>query len=188
MRHGRDKNEAETHRRFCLHGHANSCMLVEMVRKTSFSVSEVAELARAKPRSVQYWAAEGILRPDPGTASGGRGVHRTFPPSEVRVAAVAAVLGKLSMSAPMLKSVCEHVRPVIAPESAPPEPSTQLPAMRALQAGEPVYMTVEVSRELGHVSFIEPNRHDVDWEILFEVYGPFFVGLVDLRAVLKGLP
>jgi len=160
-----------------------------------FTLAEVASLARAKPHAVQYWAWEGILRPTPETVGAGRGKQRMFPAGEVRVAAIAAALGSFSISMPTLKSICKYVRPVIAPESAPHESEITISPMKAIQAGEqvymtvePVYLTVEPSAEIVHVSFIEPKKHNIELEDLFRLYGPFFVGLVNLQAVLAGLP
>ena len=58
------------------------CNYLGLMAGNRFTLSEVANLVGAKPHAVQYWAREGILRPDPETVGAGRGKHRTFPGGE----------------------------------------------------------------------------------------------------------
>src|SRR5690349_17611732 len=121
-------------REVCLLQLSLNAVTLGLMGTNRFTLSEVASLVGAKAHAVQYWAREGILRPDPETIGAGRGKHRTFPAGEVRVAAVAAALGPFGMSVPLLRVICDHVRPVVTPEVAgevPPGTSRAIQAMRA---------------------------------------------------------
>ena len=63
-------------------------------------------------------------------------------------------------------------------------------ARQTLLAGEPIYMAISPGRDAGRetviIAFVEPRRHNTDLETLF-MQGPF-VGLIDIQAVIKGLP
>ncbi len=53
-----------------------------------YSVTEIASIAGANPRSVQHWAASGILTAKPGTDRRGTGNRRLFAADEALIACV----------------------------------------------------------------------------------------------------
>jgi DNA-binding transcriptional MerR regulator len=53
-----------------------------------YTVTDLARIAGANPRSVQHWAASGLLSPDPVTNRAGTGVRRLFSSDELIVACI----------------------------------------------------------------------------------------------------
>jgi hypothetical protein len=159
-------------------------------RAVSTTLGRMVELTKAKPRSIQYWANIGLLRPNPESVNGGRGIHLTFPPSEVRVAAVAAAVNRLSVSAPTLKWVCEYLRPVLIPGTEPLNPAA-VRAAKSMQDGKQVYALIafrgDEEPEIGISLWVEPFRLN-DMADLFAVSKVPLVAVVDLTAAVSGLP
>ncbi len=63
-----------------------------MAEGAAYTVTKLAQIAGANPRSVQHWAASGILRPATGTNRGGTGTTRLFSSDEAIVACIMQVL------------------------------------------------------------------------------------------------
>ncbi|CAJ0849430.1 hypothetical protein AMST5_00124 [freshwater sediment metagenome] len=57
-------------------------------RGAQYSVTDIARIAGANPRSVQHWAASGILMPKPETNRAGTGNRRVFAADEALIACV----------------------------------------------------------------------------------------------------
>jgi hypothetical protein len=57
-------------------------------RRAEYSVTDIARIAGANPRSVQHWAVSGILMPKPETNRAGTGNRRVFAADEAIVACI----------------------------------------------------------------------------------------------------
>jgi hypothetical protein len=57
-------------------------------RKQEYSVTDIAHIAGANPRSVQHWAVSGILIPKPETNRAGTGNRRVFAADEAIIACI----------------------------------------------------------------------------------------------------
>ncbi|WP_424360182.1 hypothetical protein [Methylocystis parvus] len=66
--------------------------MVAIDRRGEYTVAEIARAAGAKPRSVQHWAASGILLAIPQTNRAGTGTPRLFAGDEAIVACVMQAL------------------------------------------------------------------------------------------------
>jgi hypothetical protein len=58
------------------------------MHKMEFTVTDLARIAGANPRSVQHWAASRILSPNPHTDRAGTGTRRLFSADEAVVACI----------------------------------------------------------------------------------------------------
>lgn len=63
----------------------------------TFTLSELVEMTGLKPRTIQFWTANGVIRPDPTTEYGGPGVPRRYPVHEVAICLVLRELSRLPL-------------------------------------------------------------------------------------------
>jgi hypothetical protein len=77
---------------------------------TELSVIDLAKIAGAAPRSVQHWAASGVLSPNPETNRAGTGSRRLFPPFEAVVACIMQPLAERQAPIGELLRVAHIVR------------------------------------------------------------------------------
>jgi hypothetical protein len=77
---------------------------------TELSVNDLAKIAGAAPRSVQHWAASGVLSPNPETNRAGTGSRRLFPPFEAVVACIMQPLAEHQVPIGELLRVAHIVR------------------------------------------------------------------------------
>jgi hypothetical protein len=77
---------------------------------TELSVTELAKIAGAAPRSVQHWAASGVLFPSPETNRQGIGSRRLFPPDEVVIACIMQPLASRQAPIGELLRVAQIIR------------------------------------------------------------------------------
>lgn len=78
------------------------------------SIGDIARRTGGKLRSLRLWADAGAIRPIPGTAHAGRGVHREFPESEIDVAAVLVALAPFGLPIGTMVTVGHAVRRLAA--------------------------------------------------------------------------
>ena len=76
-----------------------------------YTVAELAGITGAKPRSIQFWAASGLLHPNPDTMGAGPGTHRRYSREEALVACVLhALTGSIRLALGDLRNVAEGAR------------------------------------------------------------------------------
>lgn len=83
--------------------------------KRTFTPSEIADIAGVKLRTVQFWTANGALKPEGGTALTGTGNHRRYSEAEARVAFVIGALFRFAASIGTLCAVAEAMRSADVP-------------------------------------------------------------------------
>ena len=76
----------------------------------SKTLSELAEITRTKPRTIQFWTSSGVLAPEKGTKHGGPGVHRRYGVDDVTIACVIAEIARYGLQIGTLLSVSEKLR------------------------------------------------------------------------------
>lgn len=77
------------------------------------STKEIAEVAGIDSRRMQTWVAGGVLVPDEGRLTPGRGSSRQFPLTELTVAKVLASVAHTHMSVAEAASIAEYVRKIV---------------------------------------------------------------------------
>src|SRR5690349_8857885 len=78
--------------------------------RTQFTLSDLARITGAKPRSIQLWADAGVIRPAKSTQRAGSGTHRVFDRTEAMVACVIAFFAGRKVSIGGLVQVASQVR------------------------------------------------------------------------------
>ena len=76
----------------------------------TFTVSEIARFIGEKPRTVQFWAEVGVLRPIEESFRKGKGVHRRFSRVEIDYANVAHLLSATNSPIGEIESVLHKIR------------------------------------------------------------------------------
>ena len=79
-----------------------------------YRLSTVADIAKAKRRSVQIWAEAGALQASEETEREGSGVHRLFPESELKIAWAIARVAECGVDIGRLLVFSSALRRVIA--------------------------------------------------------------------------
>jgi hypothetical protein len=77
------------------------------------TIAELAKLSGANPRSVQHWAASGVLLAVPFTSGKGTGTPRLFIPTEAVIACIMAQLVERQMTIGEMKRISEGVRSML---------------------------------------------------------------------------
>jgi hypothetical protein len=75
------------------------------------TLADVARLTGARPRSVQFWANAGVVRPVEGTTLAGSGIHRLFEAVEVAVAMIVSRFASEQVAIGGLNFIALSVRP-----------------------------------------------------------------------------
>lgn len=77
------------------------------------TVSRLAKITGVKPRTIQFWTAEGVLKCDPDTLAAGKGVSREYPDDEVAIALVLSEIVRIPIGTRSLKEIAERLREII---------------------------------------------------------------------------
>jgi DNA-binding transcriptional MerR regulator len=83
----------------------------------TLTVSEMASELGEKPRTVQFWAAAGVLQPQEASDRKGKGVHRRFAAGERRYGLVAKKLAALNSPISEISDIVERIRQFQAPSA-----------------------------------------------------------------------
>ena len=79
-------------------------------RAAEYSVVDIARLARANPRSVQHWAASGLLMAKSETDRKGTGSRRLFPADEAIIACVLQPLAERQTPVAEMQRIASLIR------------------------------------------------------------------------------
>jgi DNA-binding transcriptional MerR regulator len=77
-----------------------------------YTLSDLARITEAKPRSLQFWAKEAVIQALPSTEGGGSGTHRRFSRNEAIIACIIAQFAARNVSLDGLKVVSDTLRSV----------------------------------------------------------------------------
>jgi hypothetical protein len=80
------------------------------VTEREFTLAESVVRTGARRRALQLWADGGVIHSTEGTDRAGTGVHRRFPESELRIAAVLGALADLGLPIGFLRSLANALR------------------------------------------------------------------------------
>lgn len=152
-------------------------------RRAEYSVTDIAHIAGANPRSVQHWAASGILMAKPETNRAGTGTRRLFAADEAIVACVLQPLVERQTPVGEMQRIAVLIRDQLL---------TRGPARRGL-----LYKMIQGSTQAWFVAFTEqddPAAMIVQkgggelFETVFDQMQQKRVALViDLTAAFSGL-
>ena len=73
-----------------------------------FTLAQVAEITGAKPRTIQFWADNGVLVPSTATQRAGRGTHRRFSRAETIFATIVHGFARQNVSLGRLVQLAEQ--------------------------------------------------------------------------------
>lgn len=152
-------------------------------RRAEYTVTEIARIAGAKPRSVQHWAASGILLPSPQTDRQGTGTARRFEGDEVVIACLMQPLLERQISIGEMLGIAFVIRDQLL---------TRGPARRALLGqiirGERQAWFVYFPEQDEPMAFIVPEEAHESFNNVFEKMEASPIAFViDLTTALKGL-
>lgn len=75
-----------------------------------YSISDLATLTGSKPRTIQFWASNGVLTADKGTEKAGTGNPRRFSRHEAIIALIINPFAKLHISIGNLVTIADGIR------------------------------------------------------------------------------
>ena len=79
----------------------------------NITLSRLAKCTGLKPRTIQFWTAEGVLNCDPDTHGAGKGVAREYPDGEVAIALILSEIVRIPIGARSLKEIAERLRDIM---------------------------------------------------------------------------
>jgi hypothetical protein len=77
---------------------------------TGYTLSQLSEQTGVKPRTLQFWTANGVLEAEKSTSRKGTGVHRRWPWLEVEIAAVFGALERYGLTIGTLYNIAAKIR------------------------------------------------------------------------------
>lgn len=76
----------------------------------TYSIGDIADAHGEKPRTVQFWSDAGVLKPIGDSNRRGKGTHRRFDETEMRLAGLAKRLAAMSCPVGELALICDFAR------------------------------------------------------------------------------
>ncbi|CAO3453941.1 hypothetical protein [Azospirillum argentinense] len=76
----------------------------------TYTVSELAEFIGEKPRTIQFWADVGVIKPSSASSRKGKGVHRQFSVAEAEYAIIAHSLNVVNSPIGEIERVIDVIR------------------------------------------------------------------------------
>ncbi len=147
------------------------------------TVTDLAKIAGANVRSVQHWAASGILIPDPRTNRGGTGTRRLFSDEEAIIACVMKPLLERQMPVGAMLRVSAIIRINLLSHVG----SGRLLLNRIIIKGERVWF-VDLGNEDSNAAKIVFEQGDEKFRTIFEgMKGNSTALVIDLTAALAGI-
>jgi DNA-binding transcriptional MerR regulator len=78
--------------------------------QAGYTLSQLSERTGVKPRTLQFWASNGVIEAEKSTSRKGTGVHRRWPSLEVEIAAVLGELERYGVTVGTLHALAAEIR------------------------------------------------------------------------------
>jgi len=150
---------------------------------TGLTITDLAKLSGANPRSVQHWAASGILMPVPFTSGKGTGVPRLFVEQEAVIACIMVHLLNRQITIGEMRRIANGIRDkLLAPVGGAYRRTRQM-----IEGKQWWLVDFGPDKPANEVSmiFVGPEKN-IENEIKNHKGGPVNL-LIDLTAVLSPL-